>query len=93
LNLSAIPAGSLIIILLTWLLASWYFPRLMQQVLFGPLAPRFKAAPDLHLDERFSLILLLVLLVMLGIVPSDWFGGADPVSSIGQLSFESHRME
>ena len=80
-------AGTLVIILLTWLMASWYFPRLMQQVLFGRLSRAFKAGQDLHIDERVSLILLLALLVMLGMTPSHWFGAADPAVSTGHLSF------
>ncbi len=87
LGFSSSGTGTLVIILLTWLMASWYFPRLMQQVLFGRLSPSFKAGHDLHIDERVSLILLLVLLVMLGIVPSHWFEATDPTESTGQLSF------
>lgn len=81
-------AWSLVIILLTWLMASWYFPRLMQQVLFGRLSPSLKAGHDLHIDERGSLILLLALLVMLGMAPSHWFGAADSAVSTGHVSYE-----
>ncbi|MDH4193974.1 MAG: proton-conducting transporter membrane subunit [Nitrospirota bacterium] len=87
LGLSSTGAGTLIIILLTWLMASWYFPRLMQQVLFGRLSPSFKASHDLHLDERVSLILLLILLVMIGSAPSHWFLAADTAVSTAQSSF------
>lgn len=93
LNITSRPAGSFMIILLTWLMSSWYFPRLMQQVLFGRLAPSCKSGHDLHIDERFSLILLLALLVMLGLVPAHWFGAADPAVPIEHLSFEYHRMD
>jgi NADH-quinone oxidoreductase subunit M len=88
LGISSTGAVTLMLILLTWLMASWYFPRLMQQVLFGRPSPSLKAGHDLHLDERVSLILLLILLVMLGSAPSHWFMAADPAVSRGQLSFE-----
>ena len=86
LGLSSTGAGALLMILLTWLMASWYFPRLMQQVLFGRLSPSIKSGHDLHLDEKVSLILLLVLLVMLGGAPSHWFMAADPGGAPRQLS-------
>lgn len=87
LGLSSPWAGTLFMILLTWLMASWYFPRLMQQILFGRLSPSIKTGHDLHLDEKVSLILLLVLLLMLGSAPSHWFVAADPGGPPGQLSF------
>jgi NADH:ubiquinone oxidoreductase subunit 4 (subunit M) len=89
LGLSSTRAETLVFILLTWLMASWYFPRLMQQVLFGRLSPSFQAGHDLHIDERVSLILLLALLVTLGIAPSHWFEAADQAVSISQVSFEN----
>jgi len=87
LGLSSTGAGTLLMILLTWLMASWYFPRLMQQVLFGRLSSSIKTGHDLHLDEKVSLILLLVLLLMLGSAPSHWFVAAEPGGPLGQLSF------
>lgn len=88
LGLPASYVGSLAMILLTWLMASWYFPRLMQQILFGPLSPQCKVGHDLHAYECFSLILLLVLLVMLGIVPEHWFGTADATVHMVRFSFQ-----
>jgi len=88
LGLSSTPVGSLALILLLWLMASWYFPRLMQQVLFGHPSPRSTAGHDLHVDERCALILLLALLVILGMAPPHWFGTADPTVQMIQLSFE-----
>lgn len=87
LSLSSTPVGSLALILLLWLMASWYFPRLMQQVLFGQPSLRFTAGHNLYVDERWALILLLALLVMLGMAPPHWFGTADPTVQMIQLSF------
>ncbi len=86
LGISSSHVGSLVMVLLAWLMASWYFPRLMQQVLFGPLPPKCKAGHDLYVHEWFSLILLLVLLIMLGMAPAHWFGAADATVHMVQLS-------
>ncbi|MEX0828832.1 MAG: proton-conducting transporter membrane subunit [Nitrospirales bacterium] len=80
--------GSLVLVLLSWLLASWYFPRLMQQVLFGPVSPQCQAGGDLHVQERLSLILLLVVLVALGMAPFHWFGVVDSTVHAWHYSFE-----
>jgi len=86
LGMSSTPVGSLMVVLLIWLMASWYFPRLMQQVLFGRPSPQCKASHDLYVYERFSLILLLALLIILGMAPSTWFGATDPTPSMAQLT-------
>ncbi|MDT7043373.1 proton-conducting transporter membrane subunit [Candidatus Nitronereus thalassa] len=86
LGIASPPVKSLVVILLAWLMASWYFPRLMQQVLFGHPSPGTRSGHDLHHYEQVSLILLLALLIILGMAPSDWFGIADPSISLVQLS-------
>ncbi len=87
LRLSSFPVGNLMMILLVWLMASWYFPRLMQQVLFGHPSPRYQAGDDLRVSEQLSLVLLLALLVTLTIMPSHWFGSTDPAVQTVQPSF------
>lgn len=89
LSFSSTGAGTILVILLTWLMASWYFPKLMQQVLFGRLSSFCRTGRDLHLEERASLILLLALLVMLGITPSHWLvGAANQAVSPEQVSLD-----
>ncbi|MEX5214527.1 MAG: hypothetical protein NW703_10225 [Nitrospiraceae bacterium] len=64
--------GSFVVVALVWLAASWYFLDLMQRLIFG--RPR----PDLHYEdvrgpEAAALALVLVLLAVLGVMPSRWF--------------------
>lgn len=87
LGLSSTPVRSLALILLLWFMASWYFPRLMQQVLFGQPSRQFTAGHNLYVDERWALILLLALLVMLGMAPPHWFGTVDPTVQMIHVSF------
>lgn len=88
-GVSSAQGGMLAIVLAAWLMASWYFPQLMQQVLFGRLSPFCRTGRDLHLEERASLILLLALLVMLGITPSHWLvGAANQAVSTEEVSFD-----
>ncbi|MCA9473480.1 MAG: hypothetical protein KC594_15575 [Nitrospira sp.] len=87
LGLSSTPVGSLALILLLWFMASWYFPRLMQQVLFGQPSRQFTAGHNLYVDERWALILLLALLVMLDMAPPHWFGTVDPTVQMIHVSF------
>lgn len=88
-GVSSAQGAMLAIVLAAWLMASWYFPRLMQQVLFGRLSSFCRTGRDLHLEERGSLILLLALLIILGITPSDWLvGAANQAVSTEQVSFD-----
>jgi NADH-quinone oxidoreductase subunit M len=62
----------LIVILLTWLVASWYLFRLMQRLLFGPHRSDI-LYEDLRPTEVASLVVVLVILVALGIAPYGFF--------------------
>ncbi len=88
LNVPSISMVGMGLILLTWFMASWYFPQVMQHVLFGHPSRKIQNAHDLHVYELFSLIVVLALLVMLGMVPSHWFGTKPPASQIAHLSVE-----
>ena len=64
--------GSFALVALAWLAASWYFLDLMQRLLFGKPRTdlRYK---DVRETESAALALLLVLLAVLGVMPSKWF--------------------
>jgi NADH:ubiquinone oxidoreductase subunit 5 (subunit L)/multisubunit Na+/H+ antiporter MnhA subunit len=58
----------LVVIVLTWLLASWYLFRMMQRLLFGPHRVDLRYH-DLRTRELGYFIALLVLLAALGVAP------------------------
>jgi NADH:ubiquinone oxidoreductase subunit 5 (subunit L)/multisubunit Na+/H+ antiporter MnhA subunit len=61
----------LLIILLMWFLASWYLFRMMQRLLFGPHRTDLRYE-DLRGGELVSFALLVVLLAILGTLPTEW---------------------
>ncbi len=61
----------LIVILLSWFLASWYLFRMMQRLLCGPQRGDIRYQ-DLRALEVTYLVALLVLLVALGAAPYGW---------------------
>lgn len=62
----------LVVILLTWLAASWYLFRLMQRLLFGPHRSDI-LYEDLRLIEVTPLVVVLLILLALGIAPYGFF--------------------
>ncbi len=65
---------STLVILATWLMVSWHYPLLMHRVLFGrPLVPSFPHR-DLAPRELWPLILIVLVLMLAGLVPSDRVG-------------------
>lgn len=59
---------SFAVILLAWFLASWHFPLLMQQLLFGQPKPG-RIYRDLVRSEALSLTLIVAITLILGIAP------------------------
>lgn len=72
LNPSIALSWDLLVILLTWLMASWYFLSLMQRILFGQQRPHI-LYEDLRHTEAASLVLVLLILVTIGITPYGFF--------------------
>jgi len=73
---------STLVVLAIWLMVSWHYPLLIHRVLFG--RPLVSALPhrDLDLRELLPLVLLVLVLVLAGLVPSDLVGVANsPVLS------------
>jgi NADH-quinone oxidoreductase subunit M len=68
------PAGAiswgLTVILFSWFLASWYFFKMMQRLLFGPHRSDLRYE-DLHTGELAAIALLLVILALLGTMPLE----------------------
>ncbi|MHB8481475.1 MAG: proton-conducting transporter transmembrane domain-containing protein [Nitrospiria bacterium] len=62
----------MIVILLTWLVASWYLFRLMQRLLFGPHRSDI-LYEDLRPAEAAPLLIVLFILLALGIMPYGFF--------------------
>ncbi len=62
---------SIPVILTIWFMMSWLYPRLIHQVLFSrPLVPVFSHR-DLAPGELLPLILMVLVLMLAGLVPSD----------------------
>lgn len=66
-------SGGLFLIMAAWLAASWYLFDLAQGLLFGPPHAARRFQHDLGDPEFAALTVILVLLVALGILPSQWF--------------------
>ncbi len=72
-------SGTLLVILIAWLTASWYFLDLMQRILFGRPRPDIRYE-DLRHTEIASLLMILMILLSIGVAPSRFFepGMPDP---------------
>lgn len=71
------PSGTLVVILVAWLTASWYFLDLMQRILFG--RPRSDIRyEDLRQTELASLLIIVLLLFTLGVVSPRFLGSEAP---------------
>ena len=64
-------SAGLIVLVCCWYLASWYFFRMMQRLLFGPHRIDVRHQ-DLRPRELASFAFLLALLVLLGFVEPEW---------------------
>jgi NADH-quinone oxidoreductase subunit M len=62
----------LTVILLTWLAASFYFFRMMQQLLFGPHRTDI-TYQDLRGGETTILTIIIAILIAVGLLPSGYF--------------------
>ncbi len=65
-------SGGMIVVIIAWLSASWYFFDLAQGLLFGRQRPE-RRHEDLRDHELASLAIVLVLLAVLGVMPSRLF--------------------
>lgn len=75
------PSASFFLIMLVWLFASWYFMELVQRLVFGRQRANHRYE-DLHGTEFSSLVIVLILLLALGTVPSHFFqSNATPPSA------------
>lgn len=72
LNPSLALSGTMLVILVAWLTASWYFLDLMQRILFG------RPSPDVHYEdlrhtEIVPLLIIVMILLTIGLAPSRFF--------------------
>ncbi|MER3424289.1 MAG: hypothetical protein C4293_14775, partial [Nitrospiraceae bacterium] len=76
-------SAAVIVIILAWLSASWYMFDLTQGLLFGRQQTG-RRHEDLRNPELLSLVIVLVLLIALGVMPSRLFdlGPADPQPTV-----------
>jgi len=70
-------SGALLIVIVTWLMASWYILDMVQGLLFGRQRPDLRYA-DLCRTECASLVILVVILIVLGFAPSRYFESGTP---------------
>ena len=73
--------SGLLVVILTWLSASWYLFELVQGLLFGRRQTE-RGHEDLRDHELTSLVIVLVLLAALGVLPSRLFGLATSEGAI-----------
>jgi NADH-quinone oxidoreductase subunit L len=85
LQASVAVSWELMVILFTWFLASWYFFRMMQRLLFGSHRSDIPYE-DLRTSEVAGFALLLLILIALGAMPTQWLGS-------GLLTRQSDAME
>jgi NADH-quinone oxidoreductase subunit M len=76
---SLIFSGALLVVLVTWLAASWYILEMVQGLLFGPQRLDLWYA-DLRRTEFASLLICVLLLIALGFAPSCYFESGTPMS-------------
>jgi NADH:ubiquinone oxidoreductase subunit 4 (subunit M) len=76
----------LIVILLVWLSASWYFFKMTQRLLFGPHRTDIPYE-DLRRTEAVSLLAVLLALAALGLLPYGFFD-ANALSNSHQTVME-----
>jgi len=88
LNPSLALSGTLLVILVAWLTASWYFLDLMQRILFGRPRPDIRYE-DLRHTEIVPLLIILVILLTIGIAPSRFFESGTPSQGYG-IAMESN---
>lgn len=82
LNPSLALSGTLLVILVAWLTASWYFLDLMQRILFGRPRPDIRYE-DLRHTEIASLLIIVMILLTIGIAPSRFFESGAPSHEYG----------
>ncbi|MEC4891021.1 MAG: proton-conducting transporter membrane subunit [Nitrospira sp.] len=73
-----------LVIALTWLAASWYILDLVQRLLFGRKRPDLRYE-DVQRSEFASLLLVVLIMVALGLAPTNLFGGAAQPARAGVL--------
>ncbi|MBX3302018.1 MAG: hypothetical protein KF693_07375 [Nitrospira sp.] len=78
----------LFLALAAWLAASWYIMQVVQQLLFGASRPDLRYT-DLLNPELASLLIVVVVLLALGLVPSAVFAPAQPILEQAALARES----
>ncbi|MEY4705549.1 MAG: hypothetical protein RL042_1754 [Nitrospirota bacterium] len=66
-----------LVVAIAWLAASWYILDLVQRLLFGPKRPDLRYE-DVHGSEFASLLIVVVIMLALGLAPTNLFGGAPP---------------
>jgi NADH-quinone oxidoreductase subunit M len=78
----------LFLVLGAWLAASWYIMQLVQQLLFGASRPDLRYTDLLH-PELISLLVVVLVLLVLGLIPSTLFGPEQPVQTQTTAFLES----
>ena len=76
----------LLIFLLAWLAASWYIMNAVQRLLFGIQRSDIRHH-DVVPGEWGALALTILVLIVLGLAPNDWFASAiatEPVDTLSQ---------
>lgn len=75
----------LLVIISTWLAASWYIMAAVQRLLFG-LRPNDLRYRDVIHHEWVALSLILVALVVIGLAPSEWFTSHTTLETVKTFS-------
>lgn len=71
-------SGALLVIVVAWLAASWYFLGLSHRLIFGQHRPDLRYE-DLRWTEAASLLAILFLLTVLGLVPAGAWESGTPM--------------
>jgi NADH-quinone oxidoreductase subunit M len=75
---------ALLVMMVSWLAASWYILDMVQQLLFGRERSDLRYE-DLRRPELASLLIVVLIVIALGIAPASLFGIAQPLPSAGAV--------
>jgi NADH-quinone oxidoreductase subunit M len=65
-------SAALLVLLIAWLAASWYILNMGQRLLFGRQRSELRS-DDLCRSELFSLLMVVLILIALGVLPASLF--------------------
>ncbi len=73
-----------LVVAITWLTASWYILEMVQQLLFGRRRWDLRYE-DLHQSEFAAILMVVLIVIALGLAPTNLFGSAPQPTRAGAV--------